>query len=123
MGKRIRLRDFLPGGGRKSRGSREHGTHESVQRSVDTALIIEAARHVVATRVATQASLGRHLYVAPAVADHLLTRLEHCKVIAPARNGQPHRVIATSAELPGLIEEFQRRSVITQQPGEASSRG
>ena len=77
--------------------------------SVDTALIIEAARHVVTTRVATRASLVRHLQVAPAVADQLLVRLEHCEVIAPAEPEQAHRVLSTSGQLPGIIDEFSRR--------------
>ncbi|PYY64414.1 hypothetical protein DEJ30_08085 [Curtobacterium sp. MCPF17_003] len=77
--------------------------------SVDTALIIEAARHVVTTRVATRASLVRHLQVAPTVADQLLARLEHCEVIASAAPGQAHRVLSTSGELPGIIDEFRHR--------------
>jgi hypothetical protein len=84
----------------------EHG-HE--HRRVDTALVIEAARHVVTTRIATRTSLARHLYIAPETAAQLLAKLEHCEVIAPARPGQAHRVLATSGELPGLIEEFRRR--------------
>lgn len=70
--------------------------------TVDTALIVEAARHVVTTRIATKASLTRHLYIAPEIADHLLAKLEHWEVIAPARPGQAHRVLLTSAELPEL---------------------
>ncbi|RKR74738.1 hypothetical protein C8E83_1867 [Frondihabitans australicus] len=97
-GRSRRERDDTPG---HSRTRPEH--------DVDTALIIEAARHVVTTRVATQASLARHLFVAPIMADELLARLEHCEVVGPATPGPSRRVLATSAELPGIIAEFERR--------------
>lgn len=78
-------------------------------RGVDTALIIEAARLVVTTRVATAVSLERHLFVAPPVADQLLARLEHCEVVGPAQPGGRRPVLTTSAELPGVVDEFRRR--------------
>ena len=56
---------------------------------VDTALVIEAARHVVTTRIATRTSLGRYLYIAPETAAQLLVKLEHCEVIAPPTGAGP----------------------------------
>lgn len=95
--------------GRKSRAGEFERGDRPREVSVDTALVIEAARHVVTTRVATRTSLVRHLQVAPEVADQLLARLEHCEVIAPAEPEQAHRVLSTSGQLPGIIDEFRRR--------------
>jgi ribosomal protein S25 len=77
--------------------------------SVDAALIIEAARHVVTTRIATRASITRHLYVSAQVADQLLAKLESWGVIAPDEPGKTRRVLTTSARLPAIVAEFQRR--------------
>jgi hypothetical protein len=82
---------------------------EHSYRNVDTALIIEAARLVVTTRLATKTLVMRHLSVSGATAERLLARLEHCEVIAPAAAGQSHRVLTTSGELPAVVEEFARR--------------
>ncbi|WIB67868.1 hypothetical protein DEI93_02160 [Curtobacterium sp. MCBD17_035] len=94
--------------GRSARTNDEHSVHVR-DVSVDTALVIEAARQVVTTRIATRASLTRHLYVAPEIADDLLAKLEHCEVIGPNAPGRRRHVITTSGELPGIIEEFRRR--------------
>lgn len=107
MGK-ITWRDLL--WGRAGRGAMPVDTEATKpNREVDTALIIEAARLVVTTRVATPASLERHLYVTPPVADQLLSRLEHCEVVGSAQPGRRRPVLTTSAELPGVVEEFRRR--------------
>lgn len=81
---------------------------EPAARSVDTALVIEAARLVVTTRMATRTLLMRQLSVTGEVADRLLGRLEHCEVIS-AGNGERHRVLTTSGQLPGVVAEFRRR--------------
>jgi hypothetical protein len=111
MGKRFDLRAALLGSRRRTAGRLDAsaGGHEHVRRDVDTALVIEAARLVVATRLATRAVLQRHLSVTSDVADQLLGRLEHCEVVGPALPGRGHRVIATTGELPGIISEFERR--------------
>jgi len=95
--------------GRTSRAIEFKRGEQPREVSVDTALIIEAARHVVTRRVATRMSLVRHLEVSPEVADHLLARLEHCEVIAPALPGHAHRVLSTPGQLSGIIDEFRRR--------------
>lgn len=82
---------------------------EPAPRSVDTALIIEAARLVVTTRLATKTLLMRQLYVTGEAAEQLLGRLEHCEVITAAGPGGSHRVLTTSGRLPDVIEEFKRR--------------
>jgi hypothetical protein len=111
MAQRFDLLTLL-GRGRGRRGMPADDTAAQSVRTVenvDTALVIEAARHVVTTRIATQASLERHLFVGPEAAAALLARLEHCEVIGPEQDGRRRRVLATAGELPELVAEFQRR--------------
>jgi hypothetical protein len=105
MGKRFDLRGRILG--KRRVAPADHAVRHVD--SVDTALIIEAARLVVTTRLATRTVLERHLYVTGDVADQLLARLEHCEVVGPEQSERPRRVLTTSGELPGVIEEFQRR--------------
>jgi hypothetical protein len=113
MGKRIDLRGILRRfTGRESPASGEDADADHLPRkprTVDVALIIEAARLAVTTRAATKTLFVKQLYVTGDVAEQLLARLEHCEVIAPAQQGKPRRVLATSGELPGVIAEFERR--------------
>ena len=82
----------------------------SVDVDVDVELIIQAARLAVTTRTATKPAFVRHLEVSDDLADQLLRKLEHCEVIAGDEPGQPRRILTTSGELPGVIEEFRRRA-------------
>jgi hypothetical protein len=80
-----------------------------VERGVDAALVIEAARLVVTTRLATSGVLQRQLGVTSDVADQLLVRLEHCEVVGPSDRCNRRRVLAAPGELPEIIAECQRR--------------
>lgn len=94
------------------RGRKESESRDSItpaEHDLDVELIIRAARHVVTTRVATTASIARHLHVSPVLADRLLARLEHCEVVGSSHPGERRPVLATSGQLPGIIEEFRRR--------------
>jgi hypothetical protein len=103
MGKAMqRIATVLPGRRRRGVPTRSNGR-------VDTELVIEAARLVVTTRLATRAVLERQLDVSGETADLLLARLEHCEVIGPDEAGVSRRVLATSGQLPELVAEFQRR--------------
>lgn len=106
MGK-IDWRSLLRLRGRKGNGPRESTT--PAEHDLDVELIVRAARHVVTTRVATTASIARHLHVSPTVADRLLARLEHCEVVGASPAGERRPVLATSGQLPGIVEEFRRR--------------
>lgn len=75
----------------------------------DLELVIQAARLVVSTRFATAALLVSRLHVNAPEANRILARLEHCEVIAPAVGNKPRTVLTTSAQLPGVIEEFVAR--------------
>ncbi|UBQ02766.1 hypothetical protein [Curtobacterium sp. TXMA1] len=94
---------------RGRRGTEPRESIEPPDHHLGTELIIRAARHVVTTRVATTASVARHLHVSPVVADRLLARLEHCEVVGPSQAGERRPVLPTSGQLPGIIEEFRRR--------------
>lgn len=63
MGNRFDWKSLL--GRRRAAVSAEPDGALRAVTSVDTALVIEAARHVVTTRTATITSLSRHLFVAP----------------------------------------------------------
>ncbi|GAA4264837.1 DNA translocase FtsK [Frondihabitans peucedani] len=82
---------------------------EPAARSVDTALIIEAARLVVTTRTATRALLMRQLYVTDEVAERLLARLEHCEIVSAGHGRERRRVLTTAGQLPAVVAEFRRR--------------
>lgn len=94
---------------RGHQGSGARDTSASPEPALDVEVIIKAARHVVTTRVATAASIARHLHVSPVLADQLLARLEHCEVVGPSLPGERWPVLATSGQLPGIVEEFRRR--------------
>jgi hypothetical protein len=81
-----------------------------VRTSVDLDLMIEAARLVVTTRLASTLLLVRQLHVTAIVADALLGRLEHYEVIAPPEAGKPRRVITTPGQLSGVIATLERQS-------------
>lgn len=104
MGNRSGARDLW----RRMTGVRTHPPRTAT-RALDVDLIIEAARLVVTTRLATRTLLIRKLDVTGHVADQLLLKLEHCEVIAPPEPGRAQRVLTTSAQLPGVVEEFRRR--------------
>jgi hypothetical protein len=71
--------------------------------------IIAAARLVVSTRFATATLLVSRLGVSEEGAARILSRLVHCEIIGPVQKSGRHSVVATSAELPGIIREFERR--------------
>ena len=77
--------------------------------TLDLGLIVLGAPPAGSTRAASRTLFARHLEVTPEVADLLLARLEHCEVLAPAAPGQMRRVIPTTAELPAVVAEFERR--------------
>lgn len=75
----------------------------------DLELIIQAARLVVSTRFATATLLIQRLHVTAQEANSILDRLEHCEVVGASDGNRPRVVLTTSAQLPGVIEEFIAR--------------
>lgn len=59
--------------------------------------------------MATKTLFMRHLYVTGETAERLLAKLEHCEVVSVESPGRPRRVLTTSAELPVIVAEFERR--------------
>ncbi|MBT2501681.1 hypothetical protein [Curtobacterium sp. ISL-83] len=81
----------------------------TAQQTVDTELVIQAARLAVTTRVATLAAFVTQPEVTAEVAEQLLARLEHCGVLGPVQPDRRRPVLTTAGQLPSVIEDFRRR--------------